>query len=410
MRTAAVLASLPLALAAPSMSKRAQPAPLIKPRDTQLIDGKYIVKLKQNAVDGALSSTMSTLSSDADYVYNNGKFRGFASGLSADELAAMRDDDNVDYIEQDGIVTIKATQKNADWGLARLSSKTPGSTTYTYDDSAGSGTCAYIVDTGIDITHPEFEGRAEFLANYADKNDTDGAGHGTHVAGTIGSVTYGVAKKTKLFAVKVLDASGSGTNSQVIAGMDFVADDAAGQDCPKGVVVNMSLGGGTSSAVNQAAAAIIDAGLFLAVAAGNEAADASTSSPASETSVCTVGATDSDDQLAEYSNFGKLVDILAPGTDIKSTWPDNETNTISGTSMATPHIAGLAAYLLGLGSVPTDPQELCSYIGKTALSDIVTGVPSSTVNLLANNGDSASNGTVARRTARRSQPVVLAGF
>ncbi|KAI1844127.1 hypothetical protein JX265_013768 [Neoarthrinium moseri] len=408
MRTAAVLSVLPLALAAPS--KRAQPAPLLKPRGGQLVDGKYIIKLKHDAQDGALGMAMKTLSSDADHVYNSGKFTGFASSLTAEELDALRNDDSIDYIEQDAIITIKATQRNADWGLARLSNAKSGSTTYTYDDSAGEGTCAYIVDTGIDTTHPEFEGRAEFLANYADNDDTDGQGHGTHVAGTVGSVTYGVAKKTKLFAVKVLDSSGEGTNSQVLSGMDFVVDDAQGrEDCPNGIVVNMSLGGQVSSAINQAAAAIVEAGLFLAVAAGNEAADASTSSPASEESVCTVGATDIDDQLAEYSNFGKLVDILAPGTDIESTWLDGKTNTISGTSMASPHIAGLAAYLLGLGTAPKDPQELCSYIAQSALSDVVSGVPSSTVNLLANNGESA-NSTGARHIKRRSAPAAIPAF
>lgn len=164
------------------------------------------------------------------------------------------------------------------------------------------------------------------MGNYAgDGDDSDGQGHGTHVAGTIGSRTYGVAKKTKLFAVKVLDSNGEGSNSGVIAGMDFVASDAADQDCPKGVVVNMSLGGSYSAAVNDAAASIVSAGLFLAVAAGNEATDAENSSPASEKSVCTVGATTIDDELAEYSNFGSIVDILAPGTDIKSTWIGGKT-------------------------------------------------------------------------------------
>ncbi|KAH6661415.1 subtilase [Truncatella angustata] len=392
MHPATFLVLFPLVSATPS--NRAQPVPLLKPRGAQLVDGKYIVKLQHDAIEGVLSSTISTLANNAEFVYNTGKFRGFASGLTAAELDALRNDDSVEYIEQDGIVTIKTTQTNADWGLARLSSKEPGSTTYTYDNSAGKGTCVYVVDTGIDTSHPEFGGRAEFLANYADNDNTDGHGHGTHVAGTIGSVTYGVAKKTKLFAVKVLDSNGSGANSQVIAGMGFVVDDAPAQDCPNGVLVNMSLGGATSTAVNEAAAAVVEAGLFLAVAAGNEAVGASTSSPASENSVCTVGATDIDDHLAEYSNFGKLVDILAPGTDIKSTWRGNRTNTISGTSMASPHIAGLAAYLLGLGSTPTDPQELCSYIGQTALSDVILGVPGSTVNLLAQNGDTTSNRTV----------------
>ncbi|KAK7946143.1 peptidase S8/S53 domain-containing protein [Apiospora aurea] len=415
MRTATLIALLPLALAAPS-TKRAQPAPVIKPRGATLVDGKYIVKMKSGVKSDSMSTTMSSFAANAEHVYNTGKFNGFASALTPEELKTLQDDENVEYIEQDAIMTIKATQRNADWGLARMSSKKAGSTTYTYDDSAGEGTCAYIVDTGIDIEHPEFEGRAEWLANYADKKDEDGQGHGTHVAGTIGSKTYGVAKKTKLFAVKVLGSDGSGTNSQVIAGMDFVVSDAKGQQCPKGVVVNMSLGGTKSQAVNAAAADIIDAGIFLAVAAGNEAADAGTSSPASEESACTVGATTIDDELAEYSNFGKLVDILAPGTDIKSTWPNGKTNTISGTSMASPHIAGLAAYLLGLGSAPTDPVELCAYMGKTALSGVVSQVPRSTVNLLANNGADGGNGTSrspftrrfnSNRMARAALPVKI---
>ncbi|KAI2636602.1 peptidase S8/S53 domain-containing protein [Hypomontagnella submonticulosa] len=384
MRTTTALALLPLALAAPS--KRAVPAPVIKPRGAQLVEGKYIVKMKAEANAESIQSSIQSVSSDADFVYNSNKFKGFASSLSAEELEALQNNDDVDFIEQDAIVTIKATQQNADWGLARLSNSEPGSTTYTYDDSAGTGTCAYVIDTGIDVTHEEFEGRAKFLQNFADSDDTDGNGHGTHVAGTIGSKTYGVAKKTSLFAVKVLDASGSGTNSGVIAGMDFVAQDAGGQDCPKGVVVNMSLGGSKSTAVNSAAASIVDAGLFLAVAAGNEAADASTSSPASEESACTVGATTIDDELASYSNFGDIVDILAPGTDIESTWPGGETNTISGTSMASPHIAGLGAYYLGLDASPV--AQLCDYIGQTALSGVLSDVPSGTANLLANNGES----------------------
>ncbi|KAI2778684.1 subtilisin-like protein [Daldinia loculata] len=384
MRTAAALALLPLALAVPS--KRATPAPVIKPRGAQLVDGKYIVKMKADAKAESIQSSIQSVASDADFVYNTNKFKGFASSLSEEELEALKNNADVDYIEQDAIVTIKATQENADWGLARLSSSEPGSTTYTYDDSAGEGTCAYVIDTGIEVDHEEFEGRAQFLNNFADDDNTDGNGHGTHVAGTIGSKTYGVAKKTSLFAVKVLDASGSGTNSGVIAGMDFVAKDAAGQSCPKGVVVNMSLGGSSSRAVNEAAASIVDAGLFLAVAAGNEATDASSSSPASEETACTVGATTKDDELAEYSNFGSLVDILAPGTDIESTWIGGATNVISGTSMASPHIAGLGAYYLGLGASPVD--SLCDYIAKSALSDAISGVPSDTANLLANNGES----------------------
>lgn len=238
------------------------------------------------------------------------------------------------------------------------------------------------------VCFKDFEGRAKFLANFVDQDNTDGNGHGTHVSGTIGSKTYGVAKKTSIFGVKVLDASGSGTNSGVIAGMEFVAKDGPSQSCPNGVVVNMSLGGGKSDAVNQAAANIVKAGLFLAVAAGNDGADASGYSPASEPTACTVGATVSDDSLATYSNIGSLIKVLAPGTDITSTWPGGSTNKISGTSMASPHVAGIGAYFLGLGQ---KAEGLCDYIAQTALKDVISGVPGDTANLLINNGQGGND-------------------
>ncbi|KAK7408329.1 hypothetical protein QQX98_009531 [Neonectria punicea] len=382
MRTATFLALLPLALAAPS--RRAEPAPVLRPRGVKLVDGKYIVKMNSGVNTASVSTAVSSIQADADYTYST-SFSGFAASLSGSELEKLQNDPNVEYIEQDAVITIKATteQENAPWGLARISSNRAGGRTYTYDESAGEGTCAYIVDTGIDVDHPDFDGRAQFLKNYAGGSDSDGQGHGTHVAGTIGSTTYGVAKKTTLFAVKVLDDNGEGTNSGVIAGMDFVASDASSQDCPKGVVVNMSLGGQFSDAVNKAAASIVDAGLFLAVAAGNEGADASGSSPASEPSACTVGATTRNDTLAYYSNTGKIVDVLAPGTDILSTWPGGKTNTISGTSMASPHVAGLGAYLLGLGQ---SAKGLCDYIVSTGLEGAVLDTGSGTPNVLINNG------------------------
>ncbi|KAF5678661.1 putative endopeptidase K [Fusarium heterosporum] len=382
MRSATLLALLPFALAAPS--RRAEPAPVLRPRGVKLVDGKYIVKMKSGMRTASVSATVSSIEADADYTYSK-SFNGFAASLKDAEIEKLKHDPNVEYIEQDAYISIKATeqQENAPWGIARLSNSRAGSKTYTYDESAGEGTCAYIIDTGVDVEHPDFDGRAKFLKNFSNDGDGDGQGHGTHVAGTIGSTTYGVAKKTSLFAVKVLGDDGSGTNSAVIAGMDYVAGHADKKTCPKGAVVNMSLGGEFSSAVNKAAASIVDAGLFLAVAAGNEAADASGSSPASEASACTVGATTRNDTLAYYSNFGDVVDILAPGTDILSTWPGGKTNTISGTSMASPHIAGLAAYFLGLGE---KAEGLCDYIVSASIDGVVANVPSGTVNKLANNG------------------------
>ncbi|OAR01943.1 hypothetical protein LLEC1_02924 [Akanthomyces lecanii] len=381
MRSSTLLALLPFAFAAPAT--RSGPAPILVPRGAKVIDGKYIVKLKESAGVKAMDSTIASISADADHTYTS--FNGFSASLSTDEVEKLKNDPSVEFIEQDAIVTISATQQNADWGLARLSNQQPGSSTYTYDESAGAGTCAYIIDTGIYTDHPEFEGRAKLLENFSgDGQDTDGHGHGTHVSGTIGSKTYGVAKKTTLFGVKVLDSQGAGSNSGVIAGMDYVAKNAASQNCPKGIVVNMSLGGPTSAAVNQAAAKITGAGLFLAVAAGNDARDASASSPASEKSACTVGATDKQDSLADYSNFGSLIDVLAPGTDIESTWPGGKTNTISGTSMASPHVAGIGAYFLGKGQ---KVAGLCEYIAKTGLKDVIQGLSQDTANVLINNGE-----------------------
>ncbi|CAN9266352.1 unnamed protein product [Alternaria alternata] len=299
-------------------------APLIKVDSTDAVAGKYIVKLKGD----------------------------------------------VDYIQQDARVHMfeTKTQVNATWGLGRISHIEPGQNNYLYDSTAGEGTCVYVVDTGIETTHPEFEGRAYFLADFSEEGDQiDGAGHGTHVAGTIGSLTWGVAKKTTLFAVRVLDSSGTGTNAGVLAGMQFVITDAKERmdagDCPKGALANMSLGGRKSQVMNDAAAAIVAAGIFLDVAAGNEGTLADYSSPSSDPTVCTVAATANNGTLIEWSNYGPRVDILAPGVEITSTWIGGGINTISGTSMATPHVVGVAAYFAGLGA---RVEGLCEHLASTA--------------------------------------------
>lgn len=173
------------------------------------------------------------------------------------------------------------------------------------------------------LTLQEFGGRAKFLVNYAGGGDIDVHGHGTHVAGTVGSETFGVAKKTKLFGVKVLNNRGNGTYAGIISGLDFVARDAQSRYCPKGAMANMSLGGGRSEALNEASAALVNSGVFLAVAAGNSNMNAASYSPASEPLVCTIGATDSNDARAYYSNYGEVVDLFAPGSDVLSTLPGN---------------------------------------------------------------------------------------
>lgn len=392
MHALTLVALLPLAIAAPTSEPVAlQRAPIIEPRGVELVPDKYIVKVRDGASDAKIDAILGKLGSDkANHVYKGNGFKGFASKMTAAALEAVQSDPEVEYIEKEAIFRINAytTQTNAPWGIARISHRAAGSTSYVYDDSAGVGTCSYVIDTGIYTAHSQFGGRATFLYNAVDSSNTDGNGHGTHVAGTIGATTYGVAKRTRLYAVKVLDANGSGTTSGVIAGMNFVTTDSASRSCPNGTVANMSLGGGRSTSINNAARAMVNAGVFLAVAAGNENVDAANSSPASETTACTVGATTSGDARASYSNFGSVVDIYAPGSNILSTWigGTSATNTISGTSMASPHVAGLGAYLLTLLG-RRSPQQLCSYIVSTATPNVLSGIPSGTVNRLAFNGN-----------------------
>lgn len=298
--------------------------------------------------------------------------------------------------------TALTTQSNAPWGLGRISHRKSGATDYVYDDSAGEGTYSYIIDTGIFTQHVEFEDRATFAANFADDGeDFDGNGHGTHVSGTIGSRAYGVAKKTNLIGVKVLGADGSGSNSGVISGIEFAVNDATSKGRIGKALANMSLGGIFNKATNQAVAAAVRAGLFMGIAAGNDGLPAALSSPASEKTACTVGATDKTDTRASYSNFGSVVDIFAPGSEILSTWINSttDTNTISGTSMATPHVVGLGAYLIGLEG-PSKPQALCERIRTLATANALSGVGgltaggllpglTGTPNLLVYNGNGA---------------------
>jgi subtilisin family serine protease len=388
----AAAAALPFAFASPILNQRANAA----------VPGKYLVVLKPGAVSSSTEGALATVaggllgSVKKDHIYEHGSFRGFAGALSNEQVSALRADPTVAYVEADGIAHTQqedlSTESSAPWGLGRISHRTKGSTDYLYDPSAGQGTCAYIVDTGIYVEHPELEGRATFVKSYTGVN-TDDNGHGTHVSGTIGSATYGVAKKTSLFAIKVLDAAGSGTWSDIISGIGLVVSDSKTRSCPNGVVVNMSLGGDKSQAVNDAVAAAVDAGIFFAVAAGNEAADFSTTSPASEPKAFAVGASDVSDNMASFSNYGSTLGIFAPGVDVLSIWNDGKTNTISGTSMATPHIAGLGAYVLGLSGAMT-PSALASRLQSLATTGSITlaSAASTSPNLLAFNGAGTSSG------------------
>lgn len=269
---------------------------------------------------------------------------GFAAELSPEEHKEFSRNPKVKLIEPDRAVHgTTITQNSPTWGLDRIDQhRLPTDNAYSYD-FAGNTVRVYIVDTGINYTHSEFGGRATFGFDAFGGTGADCNGHGTHVSGTVGGATYGVAKNVSLVAVRVLDCAGSGTTSGVIAGLDWVA---ANRVLP--AVVNMSLGGGISSSLNTAVQNVIAAGVSVAVAAGNSTADACNSSPAMVPEAMTVGATGTTDARASFSNFGSCVDWFAPGVNITSSWYTGNTaiNTISGTSMATPHTAGVAALYL----------------------------------------------------------------
>ncbi|MEX2498493.1 MAG: S8 family serine peptidase [Wenzhouxiangellaceae bacterium] len=304
--------------------------------------------------------------------------RGFV--IEADErtLTDLLLDDRVAYIEENGRVSVSQTsQPNATWGLDRIDQRDrPLNGTYVYD-TAASNVRAYIIDTGIRASHTQFGGRV--LSGFTAINDGNGSndcnGHGTHVAGTVGASTYGVAKSVRLVPVRVLGCDGSGSNAGVIAGMDWVA---ANRVLP--AVANMSLGGGASTATDDAVANMRNAGVTVVVAAGNENQNACNVSPARAAASFTVGSTTSGDVRSNFSNFGTCVDIFAPGSSITSTWStsNSATNTISGTSMASPHVAGAAALFLAEnpGASPAQVENFLINNASTGkLSSINTGSP-----------------------------------
>ncbi|EEP80328.1 hypothetical protein UREG_05170 [Uncinocarpus reesii 1704] len=281
--------------------------------------------------------------------------KGYSGVFDEETIKEISENPDVAFIEEDQVVKIAdiIEQPNAPtWGLGRVSNRQVGINDYFYDRSAGAGIWAYDVDTGVDIRHPDFEGRAVWGSNHVDRSNTDGHGHGTHVGGTIGSRTYGVAKRARIIAVKVLDSRGSGSNSGVIAGIDWSVNHARQNNMQTRSVMNLSLGGGRSAASNMAVANAQRAGLHVAVAAGNDNRDASNSSPASEPTVCTVASSDIRDNKSSFSNWGSLIDIYAPGSSITSLAPGGRTRVLSGTSMAAPHVAGVGAYIMALENIP----------------------------------------------------------
>ena len=285
-------------------------------------------------------------------------------------------------IEEDLSITVdptSVTQTNAPWGLDRIDQRTlPLSGSFTSPGN-GAGVSVYVVDTGIDASHAEFGGRVAsgFDAVSGGDGRTDCNGHGTHVAGTAGAATYGVAKSVRLVPVRVLGCDGSGTYSGVIAGLDWIAKTVA---VGEKAVANMSLGGGASSSLDAAVASLVSAGVTVVVAAGNSNVDACTTSPARTASAITVGASTTADARASYSNFGRCLDVFAPGSNILSTIPGGGTATYSGTSMAAPHVAGVAAVVLSLRDL--SPSALAAYLVEVATTGVVVGAGTESPNLL----------------------------
>ncbi|MBL1099936.1 S8 family peptidase [Streptomyces coffeae] len=349
------------------------------------VDGSYIVMLK-----GGKSIKAASEGKDLAKEYG-GKLRrsfdsainGFsANNLSETEAKRLAADPSVAKVIQNHRFTIKGTQENPpSWGLDRIDQDdTQGDKKYTYPDTAGEGVTAYVIDTGVRTSHKDFDGRAKSGFDAIDNDDDadDGNGHGTHVAGTIAGADHGVAKKAKIVAVRVLDNEGSGTTEQVVAGIDWVTEHHEGPS-----VANMSLGGGVDEALDAAVKKAIDAGVTFAVAAGNESSDAGQSSPARVKEAITVASSTDKDEQSDFSNFGKAVDIYAPGSDITSDWNDGDdaTKTISGTSMATPHVAGAAAVYLS-GHQDAKPADVAKALTDGATADKITNPSEGTPNKL----------------------------
>ncbi|KAL2062246.1 hypothetical protein VTL71DRAFT_6512 [Oculimacula yallundae] len=418
-------------------------APLISSSNSVEVPDSYIVVFKKHVSEAAASSHHSWVkgthaaseSSRTElrkrsqfpittdifeglkHTYNiAGGFLGYSGHFDDEVIEQVRRHPDVEYVEKDSVVhtlgeTEGETEKNAPWGLARISHrKSLGFSDfnkYLYAADAGEGVDVYVIDTGTNTDHVDFEGRAHWGKTIpANDADEDGNGHGTHCSGTVAGKKYGVAKKANVYAVKVLKSNGSGTMADVVKGVEWAANAHTekakkGKKGFKGSAANMSLGGGKSPALDRAVNGAVEAGIHFAVAAGNDNADSCNYSPAAAEQAITVGASALDDSRAYFSNYGKCNDIFAPGLSILSTWIGSKyaTNTISGTSMASPHIAGLLAYYLSLQPASDSeyavaeitPKKLKESIISIATEGALSDVPSDTKNVLAWNGGGSSN-------------------
>jgi len=450
------LALLPLlASSAPTFSTETihnGAAPVISASNAESIPDSYIIVFKKHVTESTASDHHSWvqdihLQSEGEraelrkrsqfpittdifegikHTYNiAGGFLGYSGHFDDSVIEKVRRHPDVEYIEKDSIVhTLNGkkhkeqpeVENNAPWGLARISHRDSLSfgtfNKYLFAADGGEGVDVYVIDTGTNTEHVDFEGRAHWGKTIpANDEDVDGNGHGTHCSGTVAGKKHGVAKKAEVYAVKVLKSNGSGTMSDVVKGVEFAAEshikkvkaakDGKHKKPFKGSTANMSLGGGKSPALDAAVNGAVDAGIHFAVAAGNDNADSCNYSPAAAEKAVTVGASTLLDERAYFSNYGKCNDIFAPGLNILSTWIGSKyaVNTISGTSMASPHIAGLLAYYLSLqpssdsayAVAEITPKKLKESIISVATEGALSDVPSDTKNILAWNGGGSSN-------------------
>ncbi|KAL1845364.1 hypothetical protein VTK73DRAFT_622 [Phialemonium thermophilum] len=426
-------------------------APILSSSNAEVVPNSYLIKFKKHVTEASANEhhnwiqqihgekeeerielrkrgqvpLMDQVFSGLKHTYKIGEhFMGYSGHFDDSVIEAIRRHPDVEYIERDSIVHTMATtetkcdgetEKMSPWGLARISHRETLSfgtfNKYLYAADGGEGVDVYVIDTGTNVDHVDFEGRAHWGKTIpADDEDVDGNGHGTHCSGTIAGKKYGVAKKANVYAVKVLRSNGSGTMADVVAGVEFAAKShleqvkaakAGKRKGFKGSAANMSLGGGKTRALDDVVNAAVTAGIHFAVAAGNDNADACNYSPAAAEKAVTVGASAIDDSRAYFSNYGKCTDVFAPGLSILSTWIGSKyaTNTISGTSMASPHICGLLAYYLSLqpasdsefSVAPITPEKLKANLLSIATVGALSDIPEDTPNLLAWNGGGCSN-------------------
>ncbi|MFI5945232.1 S8 family peptidase [Streptomyces uncialis] len=384
--TAALLLSAVTALPATAAPDRAE-GPILNAGAPGTIDNSYIVTLRsgERANSAAGKALAKEYGATIERTYTKA-LNGYAVKVSEAQAKKFAADPAVASVSQNRTFTIDATQVNPpSWGLDRIDQRNlPLDSRYTYPDAAGQGVNAYIIDTGVRISHSDFGGAASNGYDAIDNDNIaqDGHGHGTHVAGTVAGNAHGVAKNAHIVAVRVLNNAGSGTTAQVVAGIDWVA-----RNHVKPAVANLSLGGGVDPTLDAAVRNAVAAGVTVAVAAGNSNADANNFSPARVTEALTVGSTTNTDARSSFSNYGTVLDLFAPGTSITSAWntTDTATNTISGTSMAAPHVAGAAALYLQANPNAT-PAQVSAALVSAATPNVVGNPGPGSPNRLLNIG------------------------